>query len=234
MRMLTRASCVVVLALILASPRLTAQSSSSGSGSFQWYIGPQIGTIIFETPNQTRGAVVSAGGHMLITAKRTGLFISVDEGITTNQVSSFADATAPAGASCSGSVTGARCVTFNDLRKYSFVLMAFPLKSHFQPFIGIGWGIMQTVKNYPSLVGTVSASEVQAAQDAANSAGSYGFGTAVGGVQVRVSKFALFGQYQITTNPGNTKLLVGPTHTFQGGIRFSLGPSREAITDSGL
>jgi len=233
MRMLTRASCVVVLALILASPRLTAQASS-GSDNFQWYIGPQIGTIIFETPNQTRGAVFSAGGHMLITAKRTGLFISVDEGVTKNQVTSFSDATAPAGASCGGASTGSRCVTFNDLRKYSFVLMAFPIRSHFQPFIGVGFGIMQTVKNYPSLVGTVSAAEVQAAQDAANKAGSYGFGTAVGGVQVRAGRFAVFGQYQITTSPGNTKLITGPTHTFQGGLRFGLGPSREAISGSGL
>jgi hypothetical protein len=233
MRMLTRASCVVVLALILASPRLTAQISS-GSGNFQWYIGPQIGTIIFETPNQTRGAVFSAGGHMLITAKRTGLFVSVDEGITKNQVSSFPDATAPAGASCGGASTGSRCVTFNDLRKYSFVLMGFPIRSHFQPFIGIGWGFMQTVKNYPSVVGAVSTSDLQAALDHAKSAGSYGFGTAVGGVQVRAGKFAVFGQYQITTSPPNTKLITGPTHTFQGGIRFGLGPAREAITGSGL
>ena len=55
-----------------------------------------------------------------------------------------------------------------------------------------------------------------------------------------------FGQYQITTSPGNGvvadaddnavafgRLLTGPTHTFTGGLRFGLGGARESVKTGG-
>ena len=55
-----------------------------------------------------------------------------------------------------------------------------------------------------------------------------------------------FGQYQITTSPGNSRssdddgnpvafgrLLTGPTHTFTGGLRFGLGGARESVKTGG-
>jgi hypothetical protein len=38
---------------------------------------------------------------------------------------------------------------------------------------------------------------------------------------------AVFGQYQISTGPGSNKLLVGANHTIMGGIRLSLGSSKD-------
>ena len=120
-----------------------AQLGCSGKRSgdaFSWYIGPQGGTIIFETPNQTQGAIPSVGGHFLIMARRTGLLLSFDEGIAQDQKTSFADPSAPG---------GVRSVTFNDLRKYSAILVAYPLRGHLQPFLGVGLGILQTGNEYP-------------------------------------------------------------------------------------
>lgn len=215
MRMLGRTAAVLGLACLAQAPSLSAQSII-GFESFKWYFGGQAGFTVFETPAQTRGGIFTAGGHMLVTARRTGLLLAVEEGIKTNQVSSFPDATAPG---------GVRQVVFNDLRKYSATILAFPFKTIAQPYLGIGFGLMQTVKEYPS--GTFAS---QAARDAATATahelGSYSFANFTGGVQIRVSEFAIFGQYQITTARSG-RLLTGPTHAFTGGLRISLGDARE-------
>lgn len=219
MRMLGRTVSVVGLACLVQVPAALAQTT--GFETFKWYFGAQAGVTIFETQTQTRGGIFTAGGHMLITAKRTGLLLAVEEGIKRNQTSSFADASAPG---------GVRQVIFNDIRKYTATLLAFPFRTIAQPYIGLGLGWMQTVKEYPS--GTTPATAA-AAQDLAERAGSFGFGSIVGGVQARVDRFVLFGQYQLTTAPAAGKLFVGSTHSFTGGLRISLGGAREGVTSTG-
>jgi hypothetical protein len=109
------------------------------------------------------------------------------------------------------------------------MLLAMPVQTHFQPFIGVGFGIMRTIKNYPDNTGLVTADEIQQAKDRAGEAGSYGFGSATAGFQVRAGGVALYGPYQISTGPGNNKLLVGANHTVMGGVRISLGSAREDV-----
>jgi hypothetical protein len=221
MRLRIRPAALVGLACLLHVPALAAQAI--GFESFKWYIGGQAGVTLFETPSQTRGGIFTAGGNLLVTGQRTGLLITVEEGIKTNQKTSYNDPTAPG---------GVRSVLFNDIRKYSFTLVAFPLKSAVQPYVGAGWGILQTVKEYPvGFFGTPGASD--SASAVADDLGSHGFGTLVGGVQFRASSFVLFGQYQITTSPGSGKLFVGPTHAFMGGMRVSLGGAREDVGGGG-
>jgi hypothetical protein len=219
MRTLGRTATVLGLACLAQAPSLAAQSII-GFDSFKWYVGGQAGFTVFETPAQTRGGIFTAGGHFLVTARRTGLLISVEEGIKTNQVSSYnvVDATAPGG---SRQVR----VAFNDLRKYQVSLLAFPFRTIAQPYFGIGFGLMQTVKEYPQ--GTFAS---PAARDAATSdahrAGSFTFAAFTSGVQIRLAQFVAFGQGQITTSPTG-KLLTGPTLAFTAGMRISLGNSRE-------
>ena len=215
MRMLGRTSLVLGLACLVQAPAVSAQTT--GFETFKWYVGGQAGVMIFETPAQTRGGIFTAGGNLLITAKRTGLLISVEEGIKKDQVSAIVDATAPG---------GSRQIRFNDTRKYSFSLVAFPLRTIAQPYVGLGVGWLQTVKEYPQ--GTFATpADRAAAQSSAESAGSLGFGSLLGGLQFRVSRFMLFGQYQLTTAAAGGKLFEGVTHTFTGGLRVSLGDARE-------
>jgi hypothetical protein len=215
MRMLGRTATVLGLACLAQAPSLSAQSII-GFDSFKWYFGAQGGVTIFETPAQTRGGILTAGGHVLVTARRTGLLLSVEEGIKKDQVTSFSDATAPG---------GTRQVRFNDLRKYSVSILAFPFRTIAQPYLGIGFGLMQTVKEYPGGTFATPAARDEATSTA-HSLGSYGFASFTGGVQIRVSEFAVFGQYQITTARSG-RLLTGPTHSFTAGLRVSLGSSRE-------
>jgi hypothetical protein len=210
MRMLTRSIPVAALA--------------PGNGDFQWYIGAQGGVMLFDTPLQDRTAIPSFGGQTLIVARRTGLLLSVEEGVGDGEQTAYND------------LSGAQTVTFNDIRKYSAVLMAFPIKAAAQPYLGVGWGIMHTVS--PNTTG--------AFQSDAEDLGSHGFGTFLAGVTFQLGRLMAFGQYQITTSPGQQfvtdeagavvasgSLLNGPTHTFSGGLRFGLGSSRESVKTGG-
>jgi len=218
MRVLGRTLLVLGLVGLTASWPLAAQQT--GFESFRWYIGGQGGVTIFETPTQTNGAIPTFGGHLLVTAKRTGLLFSVEEGFKSNQTTSYADNTV---------IGGSRQVLFNNLRKYSLSVLIFPFKTVAQPYLGLGVGVLHTVKEYPQgFFGSPAAADT--ASKLADRLGGHGFASFTGGAQFRVNRFILFGQYQITTSPQSGKLLQGPTHTFTGGLRIGLGNWREEST----
>jgi hypothetical protein len=224
MRTLIRSIPAAGLALVLGTAHLAAQAP--GNGNFQWYVGGQGGVTFFKTPTQGRSGIPTFGGHALVVAKRTGLMISVDEAVGSNETSSYTDG------------GGVQAVTFNDIRRYSAVLMAFPIRAAAQPYLGIGYGIIHVVNPSP----TSSA----AFQSDATELGSAGFGTFVGGLQFKVGRFMAFGQYQITSAASQRsvtasdgtvlavgRLLDGPTHTFTGGLRIGLGSAREDVRAGG-
>ncbi len=224
MRMVIRSIPAAALALCLGTAHLSAQQP--GNGNFQWYLGGQGGAMFFKTPTQSRSAIPTFGGQALIVAKRTGLMLSFEEGVGSNETSSYTDG------------NGVQNVTFNDIRKYSAVLMAFPIRAAAQPYLGIGYGLIHVVNPTPT--------SAAAFQNDANELGSSGFGTFVGGLTFQVGRLMAFGQYQITTSPSNHavtdgagtvlavgRLLDGPTHTFTGGLRIGLGSAKDGVRSAG-
>jgi hypothetical protein len=219
MKLLTRLATVAAVAMLIAPSYLSAQG---GRNPFSWYVGGSGGVLVFETPRQKRGGMPIAGANMLITAKRTALMISVEEGFGSNELSNYADVTAPG---------GTRDVSFNDIRKYSFTLMAFPFRSHAQPFIGIGFGMMHL--HNPQPLNTLTPTERARADSIVSVLGSHGYGSFVAGLQLQVSGVAVYGMYQFTSGTDKGKLLSGPTHTLSAGLRFSIGSAKEGITGGG-
>ncbi len=224
MRMVIRSIPAAALALCLATAHLSAQQP--GNGNFQWYLGGQGGAMFFKTPTQDRSGIPTFGGHALIVAKRTGLMLSFEEGVGSDETSSYTDG------------TGVQSVTFNDIRKYSAMLMAFPIRAAAQPYLGVGYGLIHVVNPTPT--------SAAAFQSDANELGSSGFGAFVGGLQFQVGRLMAFGQYQITTSPSTHavtdgsgtvvavgRLLTGPTHTFSGGVRIGLGSAKDAARSAG-
>ena len=214
MRMLTRGLPVLALGVVSLTSPLMGQDV--GTGSFKFYFGAYGGATVFETTAQTDKAAGVAGAQFFVTAKRTALRLSVEEMFSSDNQAVYSDPTAPA---------GVQTVSFNDIRKYSLMLIAVPLQGAIQPYIGVGVGWMHTVN--PQVLGAPA--DPDAALDEAKQRGSVGFGSGIAGVQIRTRGVAIFGSYQITSSPDNTKYLVGPTHTFVGGIRLSLGRSRETF-----
>jgi hypothetical protein len=231
MRKVTLSIPVAVLALCLGAAQLTAQQP--GSGNFQWYIGGQGGVINFGTI-AGRKTVPLGGAQLLVMGKRTGLQLSVEEGFGSNEPGAYTLQAINA----TNVVVAQQDVaaSFTDLRKYSAMLIAMPIRGPITPFFGIGVGILHTSGNTPD-------------DDFTKSIGSSGFGSFVGGLNFQVSRLSAFGQYQITTAPheqvvtqrfsdgsrmvafGN--LFTGPTHTFTAGLRFGLGNARERATSGG-
>ena len=231
MRKVTLSIPVAVLALCLGAAQLTAQQP--GSGNFQWYIGGQGGVMNFGTI-AGRKTVPVGGAQLLVMGRRTGLQLSVEEGFGSSEPGSYTlqavDAT--------NTVVSQQDVaaSFTDLRKYSAMLIAMPIRGPITPFFGIGVGILHTSGNTPD-------------DGFTKSIGSSGFASFIGGLNFQVSRLSAFGQYQVTTAPqeqvvtqrfsdgsrmvafGN--LFTGPTHTFSAGLRFGLGNAKERATSGG-
>jgi hypothetical protein len=66
--------------------------------------------------------------------------------------------------------------------------------------------------------------------DQANAAATKAFFWWMGGIDIKQGRLALYGHYVLTSSAAGF-LIQGTTHTFQGGIRYSLGTAKEGITD---
>jgi hypothetical protein len=232
MRMVTL-SIPVALALCLGAAQLSAQEP--GNSTFQWYVGGHGGVMNFETPLEGRETKPMGGAHLLITAKRTGLLLSVEQSLGSREPAFYNFRVLD---SLGFEVSNNDIFhTFSYLRKYSAMLMAFPIRGPISPFVGIGVGILHA-----------GGYEPEASNDV-KSIGSSGFGSLVGGLNFRVSRFSAFGQYQVTTGPSfqviarpgvnksteisSGNIFTGATHTFSAGLRFGLGNARERAGGGG-
>lgn len=215
-----RAAVVAFGGLVMLATPAFAQRTED---SFKWYLGAQAGMLGFETPSQTRGFVPTAGGHILVMAKRTGLILSVDEAFGGSEGSGYTDATTPG---------GIRPVSFSHLRKYSAVITAFPVKGATQPYFGLGFGLLQVIDPQP---GGVFTSQAQAglAKQLASQKSTNGFIGFVTGVQFRLDQMVVFGQYHITSAPAAGQLVRSASHGLVGGLRVSLGGAKEGIHGGG-
>ena len=235
MRMIIRSIPVAALALCLGAGPLLSQEM--GNKNFRWYMGGHGGVMFFSTPTQGSSEMPMAGGHVMIVAKRTGLMLSLDQGFGSDETTAY-DFVVTDSAQGNAVVDGGTVnATFDGLRKFSAVLMAFPIKNDYiNPYIGVGVGILHTTGNDPEDSGV-------------GALGTNSFGTLIGGLEFHVSRFTAFGQYQITTRPKLDQIESGiggglvlyqfgrltskGTHTLSAGLRFDLGGSREDLKTGG-
>jgi hypothetical protein len=219
MRVLTRALATLGLAALAGATALSAQSA--GVGAHRFYIGASGGAMSFETETQSRGTIPMFGGNALITASRAALLIGVDIGLGSSEHAQMYDAV-------DTTFTTTRDVTFDNINRYYFMLMAYPLKSHVQPFVGIGWGI-QTLSNV-QVQGTFADNyEKELQQRQAEDFGSTAYMQFVAGVEIRVGIANLFGSLSAATAPNSYDLINHSVYTGQAGLRLSLGKSRDDI-----
>jgi hypothetical protein len=243
MRIVKQSLALAALASLLVSAGAAAQQG--GTGAFRWYVGGHGGVTSFRTIPQGRELMPVAGGHLLVTAKRTGLLLSVDQGFGSDKATQTFYQIVDSNNTVISS--GTRNWTFSGFRRYSAVLVAYPIRNqNIQPFVGIGGGIMHSTGNSP---GPFADGSVESELSSA------GFGTAIAGLEFRVGPFSAFGQYQITTKQGFRHLTTvlqtnstgkvlfsetdygewtqGAFHVLTGGLRFSLGSAREGSHSGG-
>jgi hypothetical protein len=243
MRISMKSITLMTLGSLLLATGVEAQTSG-GAGAFQWYVGGNGGITSFRTV-EGRQWIPTAGGHFLITAKRTGLLLSVDQGFGDDEatVTQF-EIRDSLNNVVDGGLFG---YTFDGIRRYSAILLAYPIQNrNVQPYVGLGGGIAHY---------TGTSQGPFADKSVEDDLSSTGFGTAVAGLEFRVGPFSAFGHYQVTTKHGfkhTENVLVqnaqgrplrtrvdfgewtgGAHHSLIGGLRFSLGGARESVKTGG-
>ena len=225
MKLVSRCLASVVLLALLASP---AAAQRKRDRSFQWYWGGQGGAFSYRTLQQSFTYDPVAGGHWLITANRTALYFAYEQAwFLTDATTVITD---PASLGTPTIPPGFRQVTFGNMRRLMMGVLAFPLQKRIEPYVGGGFALMQVLDPAVDCSTCVTLSELIEAQDRAEDAASKAFFWVMGGLQISQGRLALFGQY-LATSASQRFLIDGNTHSLQGGLRFSLGTSKEGITE---
>ena len=195
---------------------------------YQWYWGAQGGAFIYKTNVQPLYYDPIVGGHWLITARRTALYVAYEQAIF------LTDANAvmfDPNSSASSVGPGFRDVSFHDMRRLMFGVLAFPAQKVIEPFAGGGFALMQVLNPVVDCSSCATLSEAVEAADRAHDAASKAFFWVMGGLQINYStKLNVFAHYLLTSSAAGF-LIESNTHTIQGGIRYSLGTSKEGISE---
>lgn len=223
MRLVPRSLPVLALVLGALSSSLAAQQSAPRDDNYRFWLGAQGGVTVFSTPGQSRGGIPTAGGSLLVKAKRTGVMLTLQEGFGSNEQTAYV----------SPSTGTTQTLVFNDLRTFAVHLMAFPIRSAAQPYFGVGFGLVNVVNPRPANPTALTPQEVDLIREESDAISTDGFVSAVGGVNFNVGRIGAFGQYMYTSSASRGKLLRGPTHTLVAGVRFNLGSSRESLSTGG-
>jgi opacity protein-like surface antigen len=218
------ALCALFLAPLVSARPAAAQIYDH---SYRWYWGAQGGGYLYQTNSQGYHLDPIIGGHWLITAKRTGLYIGAEQAFF------LSDARAAVFDPNSGS--GLRDATFNQVRRLFFGLLAFPLQKRIEPYAGGGFALVTVQGPVVDCTNTTpnsqcaTANDQFAAQNQVDDAGSTAVAWVMGGFQINMlGRLAVYGQYMLTSASQNF-LISGATHTIQGGIRYSIGSAKEDV-----
>ncbi len=221
-------SCLALCASLVA-PLVAARPAAAqllDDRSYRWYWGAQAGGYIYQTNVQGYVFDPIFGGHWLITAKRTALYIGGEQ--------AFFLADSRATVFDPNSASGLRDATFSQVRRLFVGLLAFPLQKRIEPYVGGGFAIVTVQNAIADCSNTTpnsqcaTANDQFAAQSVVDDAGSTAVGWIMGGVQINIGKLGVYGQYMLNSASQNF-LISGSTHTIQGGIRYAIGSAKEDV-----
>ncbi len=193
----------------------------SSDWQHKWYWGAEAGILVFRTNFDSYSFEPTFGGHWLITGKRTALYASFEQSLFISP--RHVTIVEPSGAVTPGNVQ------FDNLRRIMVGVLAFPAQLRVEPFAGGGFAIMEAL-NVQVSCASCTGSDLGQLQDEADRAATKAFFWWMGGVDIKQGRLALYGHYILTSAAANF-LIQGTTHTFQGGVRYSLGSSKEGVTD---
>jgi len=213
----------VVLLAALGLTALSATPAAAQADAWQrkWFWGAQGGVFLYQTPTTTkREMAITAGGHWLITSKRSALLIGFDQVMfPDSSTSQIADPIVP---------SGLRQVNFTSGRRIQAMLYAIPSDGVLQVMLGGGFAIQQISNATPAgpfltLAELTNANVIVANQD------TRAFFVVSGGFQLRKGRWALFANYQFMP-PAKNFLISSGQHAMMAGLRFALTTAHEDVT----
>jgi hypothetical protein len=207
-----RAVGVAIVATLVVSAGANAQGMRNFDNS--WFWGFKSGINTFSVPGHGNTSTVDLGVDWLITRSKGGLYVSGNQSIFQRDLQVFDQ-------SASGSQ---RTVRVNDLRRISFAAMVFP--KHFggiTPYGGLGY-MLAVLGDARVFVDSASNFPSNSFFDQIDQARSRSAVMAIAGLQIQLSRLAVFGQE--TVLPSNPSFLFPSVlNFFEFGVRINFGSS---------
>jgi hypothetical protein len=190
-----------------------------------WFWGIKGGGMLYSSASTEHSVAPSVGAEWLITRSRAGLYMSFDQAFlsTTGQ---FFDRDPDS--------TFVRSVSLRNMRRFQMAAMVFPAQTaKYHPYFGLGLGLNQIAS--ASFTGSFATpARYQVALDSVQSKKTSFSPTFIGGLQVRLERFSVFGQAVASPTQSNfflhdvnggTAVNVG----IEGGVRYNFGSSIDRV-----
>src|SRR3954469_21762145 len=207
-----RAVVVAVVSTLVVSASAHAQGIKNFDNS--WFGGFKSGINMFSVPGHGNTSTVDLGIDWMITRSKGGLYVSGNQSIFQRDLTVF-DESGP---------NGQRTVRVNDLRRISFAALVFP--KHFggiTPYGGLGY-TLAVLGDARVFVDSASSFPSNAFFDQIDQARSRSAVMAIAGLQIQLSRLAVFGQE--TVLPSNPSFLFPSVlNFFEFGVRINFGSS---------
>ena len=222
MRLLRVVTAAIGLAALLPRPSAAQEGRPFKDA---WFWGIKGGGMLYSSASTEHSIAPTVGAEWLITRSRAGLYVSFDQAFLSTQGSSSI---------AIRDSTFYRSVALNDMRRFQMAAMVFPYQTaKYHPYVGIGLGLNQIASaNFTGSFATPA--RYQVALDSVQSKKTSFSPTLIGGVQVRLERFSVFGQ--AVGSPTQQSFFLnsngyGNSFNFglEGGVRYNFGSSIDRV-----
>ena len=222
MRLLRVLTAAIGLAALLPS-----LSAAQGGRQFKdaWFWGVKGGGVMYSSASTENSIAPLVGAEWLITRTRGGLYLSFDQAFLTT-TGRFLDREPDS--------TFQRNVALKNLRRFSIAAMVFPMQSaRYHPYAGFGM-VLNQIGSAAAQGAFLNPGRYAIALDSVQSKKTSFTPMLVGGLQVRMAPFSVFGQAVASPAQQNFFLYSnggGQSFNFslEGGIRYNFGSSIDRI-----
>jgi hypothetical protein len=177
--------------------------------------------LLYSSASTQNSTAPLVGAEWLITRSRGGLYVSFDQAFLST-TGSFSDRDPDS--------TFTRNVSLKNMRRLSIAAMVFPMQSaKYHPYAGFGMSLNQ-IGGTSFQTGFVNSVRYQIALDSVQSKKASFSPVVIGGLQVRLSRFSVFGQAAASPLQQNFFLYnrsSGSAFNFslETGVRYNFGSS---------
>ena len=216
MRLLRVLAAASAFAALLSQP-LAAQEGRQFKDA--WFWGIKGGATTFSSASDGTTPAPLVGADWVITRTRGGLYVSFDQSLLKTQ-GAFLDRD-PANQPFE------HRVDLSNMRRLSFAAMIFPRQTPtLHPYLGAGFSLHQ-IATAVMEGGAGSTSRYAAALDSVQLKRSTLTPIFMGGAQLRLPRFSVFGQATASPSQADFFLNAGRTFSFtlEGGVRYNVGSS---------
>ena len=205
------------LVLLALAPSVgSAQSGRLFNNS--WFFGAHAGNMTYWTTTTAHGQAPFIGGETLITRKRGGLYLSMDQAYF-DATTTIDDGTQP---------NGSRVIDIKDNRRFTAAAMIFPKAfGTLRPYGGVGFSLNFVQSATPR--GTYSPSAYPQLAIDINEMKTRSAPVFIAGAQLSLLRFSVYGQGTYMPAQADFFLNNNETYFLEAGIRYNIGSSIEKL-----